>query len=75
MIFRSILMIAAGFGLLTFDLGLLIVLPVAVPALWEKNLLLQIIVSALLMSIGPALLITGMVNLIIGVRRESRSDH
>jgi hypothetical protein len=43
--------------------------------LWENHLLLQIVVSAILMSLGPALMITGVVNLIAGVRRESRSGH
>jgi hypothetical protein len=69
MIFRSILMIAAGFVLLPANLALIL----AFPSFGESHPFLGVVLSVILMSLGPALLITGLTNLVIGISRTIRS--
>jgi len=63
-------MIAAGFVLLPANLALL----VAFPNFGERHPFLEMPLSVTLMSIGPALLITGLANLVVGIYRASRSS-
>ena len=70
MMLRSLLMITAGFVLLPANLALI----VAFPNFGEHHPVLELVLSVTLMSIGPALLITGLANLVVCIYRASRAN-
>jgi hypothetical protein len=71
MIFRSLLMVVAGIFLLPANLALIL----AFPDFGQHHPVLELVFSVALMSIGPALLVTGLANLVVGIYRASRANH